>query len=110
MSLSVSRVAKPGRLLGRRGTIGRPVPEPQDITFRALCRTFGLASVGFGTAAGQATQATAAQSSGSKLPRHGAMLGLRIGFYPYQQPCGLVSSYFITMAEQVPRFLHYDLL
>jgi hypothetical protein len=65
------RVAKPGRLFERRGNIGWPAPVPQDTAFRALCRTFGLAFVGL-------KQATAAQSSGSKLPRHGAVLGLKI--------------------------------
>lgn len=71
MSLSVDRVAKPGRVFGRRGTIGRSALELQDTAFRASRRTFTLAVVGL-------KQATAAQSSGSKLPRHGAVLDLRI--------------------------------
>ena len=103
MSLSVDRVAKPGRLLGRRGTIGRPVPELQDTTFRALCRTFGPASVGFWAAAGQAT---AAQSSGSKLPRHRDLARLvQVGASAMAAAMRLGLVVFIMMAHPVHDFV-----
>jgi hypothetical protein len=86
MSLSVEQVAKPGRFLGRRGTIGWLAPVPQDTAFRASCRTFGSVFVGL-------KRATAAQSSGSKLPRHRD--GARLGWFVHQpgSNCGGLRIY-----------------
>ena len=70
MSLSVDRVAKPGRLFGRRGTIGRLALELQDTAFRASCRTFGLAVVGFGS--GNAGDCCAVEREQAPSPRGGA--------------------------------------
>src|SRR3546814_10590402 len=65
MSLSVDRVAKPGCLFERRGTIGRPALEPQDTAFRA-----SLAVVGFGS--GNAGDCCAVEREQAPSPRGGA--------------------------------------